>query len=1033
LLERLARKVVGGRIERCDGEKRDPAKAVKVDLRDAVVAGLRLQQFGRETMLEAEIERRLARAARSLALRVVKAWQSAVSLGGPARACILQRLSVERVFAEEQIVEEFHVDGSMSEAQARGEAAALAQRVAGARSAIEPGNLMKKPQQAARQWCTAYYLRRWALEAATRREQGLAPALSGSKAPCAIAAAVRDANMTGIVWHGLPGDQCADRPVVGGVSTGIIVRIEEGRYRACRKENFVAGCEADLQTAFRHWLRLGGRHVLEAERRRAERLRRARVAILLAAGLRSWQRFGSCSGKPLAPVAGRVFMDLGSDGDAAARSRRRRAAQKRQAVEAALQREMRAQANGSAPDDHGFWAVDDVVDVRRPAVRNGMQLDVLIRWAGDGSESWRPITFLIARENVLDGDESLRQKARRMEREKYDSQGVARTVRGTRRTEGPGVGVLQVLLQDGDVETWVNLADVKDASDGVALAAQAKALDTVAREGAPRVTTRKAAACASAADGEAPNEASAKRVKPTAAGGSKEAACEADDEGESEVSVEALSESSTKKVAPLSAKGNKGATRTADGGDEKAVLVEALGAERASRPVVDPRLCRKCFHRFQGALTQSGICSRCFAEAGAAVNGAWIERAPPQARRPKERRDDETEVRDEVTRLLSSVEHPDDSTIAAAVLESIGMGTRMDDPSTAQCVTCLHTHSSTLAQHVCRACIRRIRDGDWNAMRPRRRRIGGGRPISVPADDPEAGVAAAQVALVPAVGESSSRTSAVAAAAESVEASDGDKIVRAMELGNDDIGMLLREKRSRDVEVRKAVLKTRGEVAKRMDTGIRRRVRAPSGIRVCPRSQGCEVEGGVDAVLALLQTMQQRAVASGRCVLLNERERLREHVMNFMAAVADGALAEDVRAARMRRARDAVHFGTLRIVKGSGLGASAVEALDSAAILQSILEEGLAASETDDAQALVWWMAERECARCCRAVPGTAGKRTKLGVRGAQLDASELRLHGGDPIQALTSGEAAERRLHAKKNTRLPFSFLRPASRCPVP
>ena len=56
---------------------------------------------------------------------------------------------------------------------------------------------------------------------------------------------------------------------------------------------------------------------------------------------------------------------------------------------------------GRSCDSHGRWAVECIVDVRYPVARRGMQLDVLVRWAGRSLASkqrwpdeWKPISLL---------------------------------------------------------------------------------------------------------------------------------------------------------------------------------------------------------------------------------------------------------------------------------------------------------------------------------------------------------------------------------------------------------------------------------------------------------------------------------------------------------------------------------------------------------------------------------------------------------------------------------------------------------------
>ena len=72
---------------------------------------------------------------------------------------------------------------------------------------------------------------------------------------------------------------------------------------------------------------------------------------------------------------------------------------------------MRGVHAGEEPDDSERWAVRRVVQVRRPAVRRGRQLEALVQWEGEGwVDSWEPVTRLSA---------DLRDEARRMEKEAY--------------------------------------------------------------------------------------------------------------------------------------------------------------------------------------------------------------------------------------------------------------------------------------------------------------------------------------------------------------------------------------------------------------------------------------------------------------------------------------------------------------------------------------------------------------------------------------------------------------------------------------
>ena len=80
-------------------------------------------------------------------------------------------------------------------------------------------------------------------------------------------------------------------------------------------------------------------------------------------------------------------------------------------------------AAGLSEDAGGYWAVHDVLDVRRPAKRKGQQLEILISWAAHDwagrpwADEWQPITYL-ERQRGGEGD-ALYVKARAMEAAKY--------------------------------------------------------------------------------------------------------------------------------------------------------------------------------------------------------------------------------------------------------------------------------------------------------------------------------------------------------------------------------------------------------------------------------------------------------------------------------------------------------------------------------------------------------------------------------------------------------------------------------------
>ena len=96
-------------------------------------------------------------------------------------------------------------------------------------------------------------------------------------------------------------------------------------------------------------------------------------------------------------------------------------------------------AEGRAESSNGKWAVEALVDVRRPDVRRGRQLFVRVRWAGTNPLFETPWADSEVPVRDLTGD--LREKARDMEREKYPERAVARPVPVRvlgKRSEGDG-------------------------------------------------------------------------------------------------------------------------------------------------------------------------------------------------------------------------------------------------------------------------------------------------------------------------------------------------------------------------------------------------------------------------------------------------------------------------------------------------------------------------------------------------------------------------------------------------------------------
>ena len=98
-------------------------------------------------------------------------------------------------------------------------------------------------------------------------------------------------------------------------------------------------------------------------------------------------------------------------------------------------------------DSHGRHALQEVVEVRRPAKRRGRQLEALLRWRGVDpatgvawADEWKPVSARNFTEDVL-------AKARRMEAAKYGKRPAQLRVEGERRSarlagggDGEGAG-----------------------------------------------------------------------------------------------------------------------------------------------------------------------------------------------------------------------------------------------------------------------------------------------------------------------------------------------------------------------------------------------------------------------------------------------------------------------------------------------------------------------------------------------------------------------------------------------------------------
>ena len=95
--------------------------------------------------------------------------------------------------------------------------------------------------------------------------------------------------------------------------------------------------------------------------------------------------------------------------------------------------------SGHEPDRFGFWAVEELVDVRWPPRRRGRQLEALLRFCGCDPVSraewpmeWMPITWL---------KDDLKAVARRMEAEKVAAAAAAAATHATgRKRSWAGLG-----------------------------------------------------------------------------------------------------------------------------------------------------------------------------------------------------------------------------------------------------------------------------------------------------------------------------------------------------------------------------------------------------------------------------------------------------------------------------------------------------------------------------------------------------------------------------------------------------------------
>ena len=153
-------------------------------------------------------------------------------------------------------------------------------------------------------------------------------------------------------------------------------------------------------------------------------------------------------------------------------------------------------AEGRMGDSHGRWALEAIVEVRRPAKRRGMQLKALLRWRGVNpasgvvwAEEWKPVT-----QHYL--TEDMRMKARRMEAARYGKRAAVQRLEGERRsarlqpagaaeaggaaTSGAGAGAAAGAGTAGGTATAL-VATAAAAAAAAATAAAAAAATTAGR------------------------------------------------------------------------------------------------------------------------------------------------------------------------------------------------------------------------------------------------------------------------------------------------------------------------------------------------------------------------------------------------------------------------------------------------------------------------------------------------------------------------------------------------------------------------
>ena len=104
---------------------------------------------------------------------------------------------------------------------------------------------------------------------------------------------------------------------------------------------------------------------------------------------------------------------------------------------------MRDVLAGEEPDDAGLWAIEALLEVRRPAKRRGRQLEALVKWAGDWPDEWQPVRPATKTQTGMSKDQI--KLARHMEVAKYGAPS---------RTQARRAGVAQQQRRDAAQHRW---------------------------------------------------------------------------------------------------------------------------------------------------------------------------------------------------------------------------------------------------------------------------------------------------------------------------------------------------------------------------------------------------------------------------------------------------------------------------------------------------------------------------------------------------------------------------------------------------